>query len=150
MSFHTRTRNWSLCLWKLSLFKEVSQPLYYVLFIKLQTHRTRFDNAARFFDFHWPITLILVSIFQIFGSAITIWVIWSTYLLEFALIGCFINFQKLKNRVPLSNRVRCVWMSLIWTYSQSDKNTRQLRHVNKLRKTGIKGLFLLVPGQVNS
>ena len=28
---------------------------------------------------------------------------------KFALIGCFINFQKLKNRVALSNRVRCVW-----------------------------------------
>jgi hypothetical protein len=34
---------------------------------------------------------------------------WSTYLLKFALTGCFINFQKLKNRVVLSNRVRCVW-----------------------------------------
>jgi hypothetical protein len=31
------------------------------------------------------------------------------YLLKFALIGCFINFQKLKNRVALSNRVQCVW-----------------------------------------
>jgi hypothetical protein len=24
-------------------------------------------------------------------------------------IGCFINFQKLKNRIALSNHVRCVW-----------------------------------------
>jgi hypothetical protein len=51
----------------------------------------------------------IVSIFQIFRSVITFWVIWSTYLLKFALIGCFINFQKLKNGVALSNRVRCVW-----------------------------------------
>jgi hypothetical protein len=65
--------------------------------------------VTRFFDFHWPITLILVWIFQIFWSAITFWVIWSTYLSKFALVGCFINFQKLKNRVALSNRVRCVW-----------------------------------------
>jgi hypothetical protein len=57
----------------------------------------------------WPITLILVWIFQIFRSAITFWVIWYTYLSKFALIGCFINFQKLKIRVALSNRVRCVW-----------------------------------------
>jgi hypothetical protein len=28
--------------------------------VKVHTHRTRFDNATRFFDFHWPITLILV------------------------------------------------------------------------------------------
>ena len=32
--------------------------------------------------------------------------IWCTYLLKFAVIGCFINFQKLKNRVALSNRGR--------------------------------------------
>jgi hypothetical protein len=79
--------------------------------LRVQTHRTRFDNATRFFDFRWPITLILVQIFQIFRSAITFWLIWSTYLLKFALIGCFINFQKLKNRVALSNRVQCVWTS---------------------------------------
>jgi hypothetical protein len=77
--------------------------------VKVHTDRTRFDNATRFFDFHWPITLILVKIFQIFRSAITFWVIWSTSLLKFALNDCFINFQKLKNRVALSNRVRCVW-----------------------------------------
>ena len=56
-------------------------------------------QTTRFFDFHWPITLTLVWIFQIFRSAITFWVIWSTYLSKFALIGCYINFQKLKNRV---------------------------------------------------
>jgi hypothetical protein len=28
--------------------------------LKVHTHRTRFDNATRFFDFHWTITLILV------------------------------------------------------------------------------------------
>jgi hypothetical protein len=28
--------------------------------LKIYTHRTRLDNATRFFDFHWPITLILV------------------------------------------------------------------------------------------
>ena len=67
---------------------------------KVQTHRTRFDNATRFLDFHWPITLILVWIFRIFRSAVTFWVIWSTYLSKFALIGCFVNFQKLKNREP--------------------------------------------------
>jgi hypothetical protein len=61
----------------------------------VQTHRTRFDNATRFFDFHWPITLILVWIFQIFRSAITFWVIWSTYLSKFVLVGCFMNFQLL-------------------------------------------------------
>jgi hypothetical protein len=60
------------------------------------THRMPFDSATRFFDFHRPITLILVWIFQIFRSAITFWVIWSTYLSKFALNGCFINFQKLK------------------------------------------------------
>jgi hypothetical protein len=36
-------------------------------------------------------------------------VIWSTYLLKFAIIACSINFQKLRNRVALSNRVRCAW-----------------------------------------
>jgi hypothetical protein len=64
-------------------------------FRPVQTHRTRFDNATRFFDFHWPITLILVWIFQIFRSAITFWVIWSTYLSKFVLVGCFMNFQLL-------------------------------------------------------
>ena len=82
----------------------------------VRTHRTQFDNATRFFDFHWPITLILVWIFQIFRSAITFWVIWSTYLWKFALIGCFIIFQKLKNCVVLSNCVRCVW-TLVWTFT---------------------------------
>jgi hypothetical protein len=33
----------------------------------------------------------------------------NTYLLKFALIGCFINSQKLKSHVALSNRVPCVW-----------------------------------------
>ena len=31
------------------------------------------------------------------------------FLMKFALIVCFINIQKLKNRVALSNRFRCVW-----------------------------------------
>jgi hypothetical protein len=71
--------------------------------------RTRFDNATRFFDFHWPITLILVCIFQIFRSAITFWVIWSVHIsvkICSHWLGFFIYFQKLKNRVALSNRVR--------------------------------------------
>jgi hypothetical protein len=87
--------------------------------VKVHTHRTRFDNATRFFDFHWPITLILVWIFQIFRSAITFWVIRSTYLSKFALIGCFINFQKLKNRVALSNRVWCVWTLRYFNFTLS-------------------------------
>ena len=31
-----------------------------LLFLKVQTHRTRLDNATRFFDFHRPITLVRV------------------------------------------------------------------------------------------
>jgi hypothetical protein len=30
------------------------------IIVKVQTHRTRFDNATRFFNFHCPITLLLV------------------------------------------------------------------------------------------
>jgi hypothetical protein len=35
-------------------------------------------------------------------SATTFWVIWYTYILTFPFIGCFINFQKLKNRAPFA------------------------------------------------
>jgi hypothetical protein len=85
---------------------------FFTTFQKVQTHRTRFDNAVRFFDFHWPITLILHDLsFSICRSAITFWVIWSTYLLKFPFIGYFINFQRLKNRGALSNRVRCAYIA---------------------------------------
>jgi hypothetical protein len=73
--------------WLAKLF--ANRSVTYIL--KVQTHWTWLDNTTRFFDFHWPITLILVYIFQIFRSAITFWVIWSTYHSKFVLIGCFIK-----------------------------------------------------------
>jgi hypothetical protein len=36
------------------ILKQISKGSF-----KVQTHRTRFDNATQFFDFHWPITLML-------------------------------------------------------------------------------------------
>jgi hypothetical protein len=90
-----------------------------------------FRQRARFFDFHRPITLILVSVFYIFRHIITFWVTWSTYLLKFSFIGCFINFQKLKTRAALLNRVRCVWT---WLYEGIKFWDRELSTYLHLRK----------------
>jgi hypothetical protein len=68
--------------------------------IQAKTHRTRFDNAPRFFYFHWPDNFD-PTLWGRFRSALIFWVIWSTYIKK-------ISFQKLKNRAALSNRVRCV------------------------------------------
>jgi hypothetical protein len=46
---------WVICLWPTKL-PGVRQS------VKIHTHRTRFDNATRFFDFHWTITLSLILV----------------------------------------------------------------------------------------
>ena len=62
-----------------------------------QTHGTGFDGIFRF------------SLTHNFGPGQKRHnIFWSTDLLKFPFIGCFINFQKLKNLAALSNRVRGV------------------------------------------
>jgi hypothetical protein len=111
---------------------------------------TRFDNAARFFDFHWPITLILVCFSNLFRIAITFWAFWSAYLIKFP----YNNFQILKNlpvcldvnadsaiivtcAIVISNRTRgiithCVhlWRNIILylNFKLSNKKTALVSH----------------------
>jgi hypothetical protein len=44
--------------------------------------------------------------------------------LKFALIGCFVNFQNLKNHVVLLNHVRCVWTLTGFVVSKTKKIQR--------------------------
>jgi hypothetical protein len=77
--------------------------------VKVQTHRTRFDNATRFFSFWKLIKQPKRGNFeryvdQITQNVIALLNIWKI-LTRIKVIGQW----KSKNRVALSNRVRCVW-----------------------------------------
>ena len=74
--------------------------------LKAHTHRTRFGNAMRFLDFYRQVSLIPAKVFQIFESAITSLVNWCDYILKLYYMDVVINFDIMKNRVALPNRVR--------------------------------------------
>jgi hypothetical protein len=68
--------------------------------VKVQTHRTRFDNAKRFFSFWKLIKQPMIANFERYADQIT-----QNVITRIKVIGQW----KSKNRVALSNRVRCVW-----------------------------------------
>jgi hypothetical protein len=85
--------------------------------LKVHTHRTKPDTIRQ-----RDAIFRSVSVTDNFDSSLNFTNISKrcnilSYLVYISFKICFINFQKLKNRVGLSNRVRCVWTlisTLLW------------------------------------
>ena len=118
-------RNWKRADSVSALSRYISRK--YLLFVrfKAHTHRTRYGNATRFWNFHWQVSFILAKIFQIFGSAITSLVNWNEYLLKFYFMEAAINFDIMKNRVALPNRARSLWAFNIQNSASFVPNTTE-------------------------